>query len=234
MFTRFHPLKIALAALCASTGSAWATEYGTVLTTTPLVMSVPVPQRECADEAVVYQQPNTGAGALIGAIAGAAVGNAIGSGGGRAAATGIGLIAGSVIGDRVEGEGRPPVATTQQRCRTVTRYEQRTVGYDVVYEYQGVRRTARLAQDPGERIALELNVAPVGAAAPVPQAPAQAQAPVQTVYEQPPVQTVYVQPYYPAPYYYGPSVYVNPWPLVVYGGYRYGGYGGYGGHGHRR
>src|SRR5487761_2103950 len=152
MKVTFRPALVA-AALCgaASTG-AWATEYGTVVSSTPIVAAVPVPQRECVDQPVVYQQPTSGVGALLGAIAGAAIGHNVGGGDGRALATGVGLVAGSAIGDRVEGDSLPAVSSTVRQCRTVTRYENRTVGYDVVYDCQGQRRHTRLAQQPGERI----------------------------------------------------------------------------------
>jgi uncharacterized protein YcfJ len=228
MKSRFQPALLALPALCLVAGGARATEYGTVVSVTPVVAAVPVAQQQCADQPVYYQQPTTGAGALIGAIAGAAIGNTMGAGAGRAVATGIGFVAGSAIGNQVEAQGRPPVEGSQQRCSTVSRYENRTVGYDVVYDYQGVRRSTRLAQDPGERIALDVQVAPVGAAAPV--AP-----PPPVAYEQappPPPRVVYASPY---PYYSGPQVYVNPWPVFIFGGSYGGGYGGGGGWGgHRR
>jgi uncharacterized protein YcfJ len=217
--------------LCLAT-AGWAAEYGTVVSSTPLVMAVPIPQRLCSDEPVSYQQPPSGAGALIGAIAGAAIGNSIGSGSGRAAATGIGLIAGSAIGNRAEAEGAPVVDATVQRCRTVTRYENRTVAYDVVYDYQGVRRSVRLAQDPGERIALEVNVVPAGAAAiERPADPVYAQPEV--IYEQPAPQVVYTQPAYTAGY----PAYLNPWPYFAVGislGRHGGGHRGGYGHGWRR
>lgn len=228
----FTPGKVALALLCAASSSAWAVEYGTVISSTQVVASTPVPQRQCVEEQRVYPPRSSGAGAVIGAIAGAAIGNSIGSGAGQAAATGLGLVAGSVIGDRIETEGTPAPTQIVQRCRTVTKLEQRTVGYDVVYEYQGVQRTARVAQEPGERIALE--VAPVGQVPPprwsgsttAPAAP-----PVVVEYEadRPPPRVVYVQPdYRPVPVYgYG---YGYGWPYPAVGvviGPRYGwGWGG--------
>jgi len=154
MTFRSMPTKVAAATLCLTAVGAWATEFGDVVSSTPVVASVPVSQQQCFDEPVTYQRAGSGAGALFGAIAGAAIGNAIGGGAGRAAATGIGMVAGAAIGDRAEANSYPPVSTTTQRCRSVTRYEDRTVGYDVVYDYQGVRRTVRMAQDPGDRIAL--------------------------------------------------------------------------------
>lgn len=231
------PAKLALAALSLTAAGAWATEFGTVVSSTPVVASVPVAQRQCFDEPVVYQQRPTGAGALIGAIAGAAIGSNIGSGAGRAVATGIGMVAGATVGDRVEADASSPVASTVQRCRNVTAYERRTVGYDVVYDYQGVRRTARVAQDPGDQIALDVAVAPVGAMAPSRvSAPNYAEPPAEAVYEQEPPRVVYTQPRY---YDYGPPAYASPWvPLAVGIGIGWQGsrnWGGYGrGHGRGR
>lgn len=215
----------AATALSVAASASWAAEYGTVVSSTPVVAAVPVPQQVCTDQPMVYQQPNSGAGALIGGLAGAAIGNSIGSGGGRAAATGIGLIAGSIIGDRVEADASPPVATTVRQCRTVTSYVNRTIGYDVVYEYQGMRRRTTLAQDPGDQIALNVSVMPAEAA-PAPQ-PTEMPPPGQVV-QQPPAQIYYPAPYYAYPYY----PYASP---VVRIGWGYGWGGGYGpGHGHRR
>ena len=211
------PGKIALTLLCAASSGAWAVDYGTVISSTPVVSTVPVPQRQCTEEQWVYPPRSSGAGAVIGAIAGAALGSNIGSGSGRAAATALGFVAGSVVGERVETEGTPAPTQNVQRCRTVTRLEQRTIGYDVVYEYQGVQRTARLAQEPGERIALD--VAPVGQLPPARwsgNSSAPAAAPVIEDYDvdRPPPRVVYVQPdYRPVPAY----AYGWPYPSVGLG-----------------
>jgi uncharacterized protein YcfJ len=223
-----RPTRLMLAfGLLGATVAASAAEYGTVISATPVTAAVPIPQQECSDQPVVYQRPTTGAGALIGGIAGAAIGNSVGAGAGRALATGIGLMAGSTIGNQVEANGTPPVESTVRQCRTVTRYENRTIGYDVVYEYQGVRRRTQTATDPGDRIALNVNVAPVDAP---PAQAAYAPAP-QATYVPPPVYYAPQPPVvYAAPYYYGPRYAVNPWPVVSIGvGY---GWGWRGGHHH--
>ena len=202
----FKPARIVIVLLSVTATSAWAIEYGRVVSSTPIVAAVPVPQRECVDQPIVYEQPNSGVGALIGAITGAAIGSNVGGGAGRAAATGIGLVAGSVIGDRVEGSA-PPVESTVRQCRTVTRYENRTVGYDVVYDYHGMRRHTQLARDPGDRIALDVSIAPAyGAVPPVDDGPA-----VQGAYAPAPPQLVYAAPAY------APRVVVNPGPVVSLG-----------------
>jgi hypothetical protein len=113
-----------------------------------------------------------------------------------------------------------------QRCRTVTRMETRTIGYDVIYEYQGVQRTARLAQEPGDSIALD--VVPVGQLPQTPRRSGTVLAPAAPPLvedhdaDRPPPRVVYVQPdYRPVPVY----AYGWPYPAVGLGvvvGPRYG------------
>ena len=55
----------------------------------------------------------------MGAIAGGAAGNAIGKGNGRVAATALGVIGGAVLGNQIEGSGRPQYETVQ-RCTGVS------------------------------------------------------------------------------------------------------------------
>jgi hypothetical protein len=184
---------------------------------------------------VEVQRPTSGAGALLGAIAGAALGNA--SGGNysdRAAASAVGAIGGAILGDHVEGSGETQVRDVQ-RCGTQTSYENRVVGYNVVYEFGGKQYTVQMPQDPGPTIALQ--VAPVGAANLPAQNYSTVQAPPQVVYEPSPVVITrpvyplyYPQPvypvYYPRPYYARP--YVPPVRVDLQFGY--GGWYGHGGH----
>ncbi|HEX7384709.1 MAG TPA: glycine zipper 2TM domain-containing protein [Burkholderiaceae bacterium] len=165
-------LRCLLAAALALVGApALATEYGKVVSSTPVMGDVAVPQRQCFDE--LQSVPargygTTGAGALLGAVVGGVVGNSVGAGMGRAAATGLGVIAGAAVGDNVEAAGNPPAVTTTtvRRCQTVTQREQRVIGYDVVYDYAGRRYSARMAQDPGERVPLDVRVTPAHALPP--------------------------------------------------------------------
>ncbi len=209
---------VGLAAVSASiTGNAMAAEYGTVVSATPITAQVPVPQNQCVDEQQLVQQRPTGGGALVGALIGGALGNSMGAGFGRAAATGLGVVAGAAVGDNIEAANNSPVATTVRRCNTVTRYENRVIGYDVAYDYNGQRYTTRTAQAPGERIALSVTVAAADAAPALSApAPVMAQQPVTTVIEQP--APVYVYPY-PSNYAYGsPGVVVAP-RVIIGGGY---------------
>lgn len=223
------PLPIAALGLAAACGSALATEYGTVVSATPVTAQVAVPLQQCSEQQVQVQPRTSGGGALLGALVGGVVGHNIGDGLGRAAATGLGAVAGSVIGDRAEAANTPAATVPVRNCQTLTSYENRVIGYDVTYDYNGQRYSTRVAQDPGPRIALNVSVTP--AAGPVAAVPVQP-APVTTV-APPPVVVApaygYYGPYY-GPYGYygyygyydygGPVVTVAP-RVVIGGGYRH-------------
>lgn len=69
-----------------------------------------------------------------------------------------GVIGGAMLGDRVENPGQQ--IQNQTTCSTQTVYENRLVGYNVVYEYAGKQYNVQLPQDPGPT--LQLQVTPVG------------------------------------------------------------------------
>ena len=208
-----------LAALFGIAADANAAEYARVVSSSPVSSTVAVPRQECAEVQQVVQQQPSGAGALIGAIAGGVLGNQLGHGFGRAAATGVGVVAGSAIGNNVEANANAPQTVSSQRCRTVSAYQNRVVGYDVVYEYNGQRYTTRLPNDPGSRLAIDIRpaatsapldrVGPAATYSAVPPAYADAPAYVQS-------QPAYVEQapaYYapaPAPVYYGSPGYYAP------------------------
>ena len=210
--------KPALVLLLAA-AAPWASaqqEQGRVLSATPIVQQVGVPQQVCGNE-TVYTGPRTsGGGAVLGAIAGGAAGNAIGGGSGRAAATAIGLIGGALLGNQIEGNGRPAYQDVQ-RCQTQTFYENRPVGYNVVYEYAGRQYTTQTQSDPGRY--LDVQVQPVGQtySTTQPDPYAYPYAAPQGVAVQPGVvtsaySTPYGQPVYPQVY---PQVYSAPAPVYV-------------------
>ena len=215
-------------------------EQARVLSSTPIVQQVAVPQQVCGNE-TVYTGPRTsGGGAVLGAIAGGAAGNAVGGGSGRAAATAIGLIGGALLGNQIEGNGRPAYQDVQ-RCQTQTFYENRTVGYNVVYEYAGRQYTTQTRSDPGRT--LSVQVQPAGQAySTQPDPYAYPYSAPQGAIAQPGVVTstygnAYGQPAY-SPAYSAPApVYLSP-PVTVeldYGqrwGRPYYGHGN--GHGHPR
>jgi uncharacterized protein YcfJ len=207
-----------------------------VISSTPVVQQVAVPRQVCNNQAYITQAPNSGAGALVGALAGGAAGNAIGNGGGRAAATMLGLFGGALLGDRIEGGGNQ--VQNVQQCTTQTFYENRASHYNVVYEYQGTQYDAQMVDDPG--LYVRLQVTPVGAMTPAPQTFPSAPPQPQAYYSPAPQQPAYIQPmvaapaypaYYPQPYY--APTYVPIYPptgLSLNFGYSR----GYGGHRHGR
>jgi uncharacterized protein YcfJ len=206
---------------CAS--SALAADLARVLSATPVVQQVAVPRQVCSDQQVAVQQPKSGAGAVVGAIAGGALGGAAGGhGAGRAAATVLGAVGGAVLGDRIEGASEPELRIIRQ-CSTQTLYENRTVAYNVVYEYAGKQYSTQLPHDPGPTLALQIGPAAADNAAQRQSYPADI-----PVYDEPPpvVVTQPVYPiYYPRPYYYP--------PVTLDLGFGYWG-GGYRGHRHWR
>lgn len=183
-----------------------AGEMGRVISTTPVIQQFAVPTQVCGTQQVAVQQPKSGAGGLMGAIAGGVVGNAVGAGSGRALATMIGVMGGAAMGDNIE--GTPPAQVQNvQNCTTQTNYENRTVGYNVVYEYGGKQYNVQMPQAPGQFI--QLQVTPVGAA--TAQTPAQQQ----PAYQQPIYQQAQQQVASPQPIIYAPA------PVVVAAPYPY-------------
>lgn len=204
---------------------ASAEEVGRVITSTPVIQQVAVPRQICSNQPVAVQQPSTGAGAIMGGIAGGAMGNAIGGGSGRAAATAIGLIGGAIVGNNIEGSGGTYVQNVQQ-CSTQTFYENRTVAYNVVYEYAGKEFSAQMPYDPGATIRLQLTPMAGNEPAPAPAVAAETGrsegpgTPIGVIVGTPTVTTTQVAPvavypaypavypaypvYAPRPYYYPP------------------------------
>jgi len=234
-------LAAALAAAGLPLRSAWADEWARVISSTPVMQQVAVPQQVCSEQPVAVGAPRTGAGAVMGALAGGAVGNAIGGGMGRAAATLLGIVGGAALGDQIEGRGAAQVQNVTQ-CSTQTVYENRPVAWNVVYEYAGRQYSTQMAEDPGPN--LRIQIGPVGAApaadpayapnyGPNPgqaygqayssygQAPAAQPAYAPTYANPAPVyapqvaaQAVYAQPVYPQPVYAQPA-YTQAAPVVV-------------------
>lgn len=216
--------RILLTAVMATSGLCLAQEVGRVLSSTPVMQQVGVPRQVCTTEPMQVTQPRSGAGALVGAIAGGALANAATHGSGQAAATALGIFGGAVIGDRIEGPATSQVQNVQ-RCSTQTFYENRTVGYNVVYEYAGRQYAVQMPQAPGPT--LQLQVTPVGSVEVAGMVPANNYPPpVQQTYVQPAEVIVTQQPYpvyYPQPYYQQP--YYPPVSLQL-------GFGYWGGHHH--
>jgi len=211
------PALVALASLTVSQAQAQEIQ-ARVISSTAVIQQVAMPRQQCTNTPVTSNAPPSGAGALMGALAGGALGNAVGDGSGRALATMIGVMGGAIVGNNVEGSKTQ--TQNVQQCSTVTTYENRTMHYDVVYEYADKRYNIQMANDPGAFVRLQLS--PIGIMPPAgrsPQSyrqyqsePAEVIVSRPTVYVQPAPVTVYPMPYpryQVAPYYYPPSLSLN-------------------------
>jgi len=190
-----------LSLLCAA-GASGAQEVGRVISTQAIVQQVATPRQVCTDQQVEVIPQKSGAGAAMGAVAGGAIGNAVGRGAGNAAATVIGVLGGAVLGDRIEGSPAPQMQTVRS-CNTQNFYENRTVAYNVIYEYAGRQYSVQMPNDPGPTV--QLQVTPVGVNNPNPAYSPQVPAVQQTYVPAPVIESrVIYQPYYPRPYYFPP------------------------------
>jgi uncharacterized protein YcfJ len=177
-------------------------EYGRVLSSTPVVQQVSVPKQVCAP-AAVKERSGSPAGAVVGAIAGGAIGNAIGHGNGKASATGLGMMGGAILGSMIGSSDNTRAATA---CSTQTITENRTVGYNVVYEYAGKQYQTQMPKDPGAWI--QLQIQPVVPGAVTTSAPIELAAPLVTTVPSPVTEVVVANQVAP--------VYIHPVaPLVV-------------------
>lgn len=132
-------MKYAVVTMAALvTVAAHAQEFGHVLSATPVIGQVAVPQQFCQQGSVVVL-------GAAGAVAG--------------------MVGGALIGDRLDSRA-PDQLQPVQTCTTQTTYEKRVLRYDVVYEYAGRHYAVQMPSDPGPTV--QVQVTPVGALAPAP------------------------------------------------------------------
>jgi uncharacterized protein YcfJ len=233
--------SILFAALGLVAFGAAAQEVGNVISAVPVVQQVAVPRQNCVQGMVQAQPYTSGMGGLAGGIAGAAIGSTIGGGSGTAAAMVLGTIGGALLGNSVEANNMRAQQAMVPTCTTETSYENRTVGYDVTYDYAGRQYSVRMPYDPGPTLRLQVTPMAQGAvpapgisgtvSAPPVQAAQVQVAPVQMAPVQ--VAPVVVAPYaaYPAYPAYPPAYYAPYYPpvslslgFVFRGGHRHGGH----------
>jgi uncharacterized protein YcfJ len=132
--------------------------YAEVLSVKPVTEAVSVPEQECHDVQVMHRKspkdPDRIAGTVIGGVIGGVVGSQVGRGTGKTLATVGGAAAGGYAGNRIQKsmQDRDTYATTEHRCKTVTRVSEKVVGYDVDYRLAGHTATVRMDHRPGEQI----------------------------------------------------------------------------------
>ena len=115
-------------------------------------------RRVCSGGGAVSDRPRSATPEIVGAIVGAVVGNEIHGDGA------IGEVAGAALGASV---ARDIHNRNRQGgaggCRMEVPREQRLVGYDVRYEYDGASYVARMQRRPvGGRLQVEVRAVPLG------------------------------------------------------------------------
>ena len=146
-------------------------DYATVLAAKPITktFSYQQPRQECWIETV--QRPahreHNATGTILGGVIGAAIGNKLGH---KKRNKQVGAVAGALLGASIGNEiGRKNARTyggyseQVEKCQTVqeTIEEERVVGYDVSYRYQGKTYYTTTSHHPGDTIKLQLSVTPV-------------------------------------------------------------------------
>lgn len=189
--------------------SAFALEQAKVISSTPVVEQVNVPQSNCAVVPVLTREAPSGAGAVLGAIAGGAIGSAVGQGAGNAAATALGVMGGAIVGNNIEAS-KTSVQNAQQ-CTTQYIQQSRVTHYNVVYEYAGKQYNVQMPSDPGATLSIEVSPVQSGVSAYAGSVPPPGSAPTQVLT----APATYVQPVYAQPVYVNPYPYYSPFPVGV-------------------
>lgn len=136
-------------------------DYGHVLGARPIYrqVAIEVPRESCHVRTVARESRNgdSFAGTVVGGLVGAAIGHELGNG--RGSATAVGGLIGASIGNDA-GSSRSVRYRDEEVCRTQyrTEYEQRIIGYDVSYSYNGRVYQTRTDRHPGDRIAVSVGV----------------------------------------------------------------------------
>lgn len=160
-------------AISLNVGAQTRYEYAEVLASTPIyrVIEVSEPREQCWEEEIVVESSRrrgtSGTGVIVSTILGGAIGNAVGN---NKSSQRVGAVLGAVLGHSI---GRDIVRSrnrqnnqrveTIERCKTVYEQtqEERLVGYQVTYLYEGQERSVRADTDPGEQIRVRISVEPV-------------------------------------------------------------------------
>ncbi|MCB1672341.1 MAG: glycine zipper 2TM domain-containing protein [Gammaproteobacteria bacterium] len=148
-------------------------DYAEVVDVRPIVRVVEIstPQEQCWEEEYLVDRParrsESGTPTIVGTIIGGAIGNAVGH---NKSNKRVGTVVGAVLGHSIArdimrqdtGTGVREVETVQ-RCETVyqSHEEERIMGYNVTYHYNGQDYTVRTDSDPGSQIRVRVSVEPV-------------------------------------------------------------------------
>ncbi|PCJ17663.1 MAG: hypothetical protein COA96_17550 [SAR86 cluster bacterium] len=164
---------IALGLMSVESLAETSYETAQVLESRPIyqVVEVSTPEEQCWEEEVYVdrrsanRQSNTPV--IVSTIIGGAIGNALGHNkSNRRVGTVIGAMLGHSIGrDIIRSNKQPEIREYErvQRCETVYQEheEERLVGYQVTYTYNGEEFSVRTDSDPGDEIRVRVSIEPI-------------------------------------------------------------------------
>lgn len=172
-----QPLIYATAVLASVLGlnvsAETSYEYAQVLNSTPIyrIVEISEPREQCWEEERVVERysrrGNSDTPVIVSTILGGAIGNAVGN---NKSSQRVGAVLGAVLGRsigrdivRSRNSQSPQIVETVERCETVYEQvqEERLIGYQVTYLYEGEERSVRADSDPGEQIRVRISVEPV-------------------------------------------------------------------------
>lgn len=144
-------------------------DYAKVEHVRPIYRTVRVdrPRQECWREDVVHRDSASRSKTplVVGGIIGGALGHQIGKGRGRDVATVAGALLGASIGNDIKNRNYRDREWVESEnvCREVVDYteERQVVAYEVSYRYHGRRYVTEMDHDPGSRVRVAVDVAPV-------------------------------------------------------------------------
>jgi uncharacterized protein YcfJ len=162
------PLLLILSTLTLFQSNAFAFEaIATVVNSSPITKSINRPTQQCWTETEQVVQPaqpsHNGVGAIIGGVVGGLLGNTVGHGNGRVAGAAVGAGVGALTGDTIANQNSAASTTAAvpvQRCRQVDNLQTVITGYVVTYEFDGQRFSARLPNNPGSQLRVNVAVTP--------------------------------------------------------------------------
>jgi uncharacterized protein YcfJ len=126
---------------------------------------IETPQERCVEERVVIERRNqqaSGTPIIVSTIIGGALGNAVGNNKSRR----VGAVLGNSVGRDIARQSQSSDTReyqTVERCETVfvSHEEERLLGYDVIYQFNGQQYSVRTEQDPGSQMKVRVEVQPV-------------------------------------------------------------------------
>ena len=149
--------------------SSVAFEEAVVLSAVPVFeqVSIQTPSQACWIERVaVRRNRDHGVGLVVGGVVGGAIGHAVGH---KKRNKQVGAVLGSVLGATVgnamaKNRHGEPRYQDREVCEThhTARIEERLLGYDVAYEYNGQVYNVRMGSDPGAQVRLRVSHTPIG------------------------------------------------------------------------